>query len=259
MATTIDTTAVFFGAPASLQVDGTEIGATMSAPKITVQATEVAPEPVGAGGPVKGLVFVTKIKATCEFDLLEITAAKLSWSLPGSTSVPGTGTPAADADAFATTLDDDTAIGDTLLPVASTASPLAVGQYLKIGTGDGAEIRKVKAIVAAAAIEITEALQKTHESSEAVVRLVDAGTTVTTWRTGRVPTSAFKDVVLDGVGVDGAHLMFSLTDAISDGQLSMEFGDTAPGGVHVVMSGTYDGADPTLAPFQLEAGVPAVA
>jgi hypothetical protein len=254
---TIDTTAIYFGGPASLTVDGPQVGATMSAPKITVQVTQVAPEPIGAGGPVAGLIWNSKIKATCEFDVLEITAAKLAWALPGSSSVVGDGTAALSGDAFATTLDGAAAIGDTLLSVAGTASPLAVGQYLKIGTGTGAETRKVKAIVTGAAIEVTEALQKAHDSGADVVRLVDAGTTVTTWHTGRVPSTAFKDVVLDGEGVDGRHMLFTLTDAISDGQLSMEFGDTAPGGVHVIMSGTYAGTDPTLAPFTLEVGVPA--
>lgn len=258
MATTIDETAVFFGAPASLQVNGTELGATMTAPKITVAVTQVAPEPVGAGGPVKGLIFNTKIKATCEFEVNEITAAKLAWSLPGSSSVVGTATASVGADAFATTLSDDTAIGDTLLPVTvttdATPTTVAAGMFLKIGTGSGAEIRKVKAIVAGAAVEVTESLQMAHLSGDDVVRLVDAGTTVTTWHTGRIPTTAFKGVVLDGVGVDGRHLVFTLTDAISDGQLAMEFGDTALSGSHVVMSGTYAGTDPTLAPFQLEVG-----
>lgn len=256
MATTIDSTALFFGSVASLTVGTDEVGATLTAPKVNVQATQYAPEFQGAGGPIKGAVFNTKIKASVEFDVNEITAAKLAWSAPGSASVAGTGTPSSAGDAFATTLDDDTAVGDTLIPVASTASPLAVGQFLKIGTGATGEIRTVKAIATGVAIELSEPLFYAHLSTEDVVRLVDQDMTTITWRTGRVPSSAFKDVVLDGVGVDGRHLLVTVSDALSDGQLSLEFSDSAVAGSHVIMTGYYDGADPTLCPVQIQVGVP---
>ena len=41
MATVIDTTALFFGAPASLTVGGVEVGATETAPKASVKATQI--------------------------------------------------------------------------------------------------------------------------------------------------------------------------------------------------------------------------
>lgn len=258
MATTIDSTALFFGAPASLTVGGDEIGASLTAPKVDVQVTQYAPDFQGAGGPISGAVFNTKIKATLTCDVNEITAAKLAWSLPGSASVAGTGTPSAGADAFATTLDANTAIGDTLLPVTATtdATPttVAAGMFLKIGTGTGAEIRKVKAIVTGAAVEVTEALQLVHTSGDAVVRLVDADTTVTTWRIGRVASTEFKTVVVDGVGVDGRHLIVTINHALSDGHLTVELSDSAVAGSTLVFTGYYDGADPQLAPFQIEVG-----
>lgn len=163
MATTIDTTALFFGTPASLTVDGTEVGATLTPPKVMVQATQYAPEFQGAGGPVAGAVFNTKIKATVEFDVDEITAEKLGWSMPGSVTS-----------------------GDT-----------------------------------------------------------------TTWRIGRVPSDAFKDVVLTGNGVDGATLVVTVRSALGDGQLSLEFSDSSVAGSHVVMTGYYDGSDPTLCPVSI--------
>ena len=259
MTTTIDSTALFFGAPASLTVGGDKVGATLTPPKVTVEATQYAPEFEGAGGPISGAVFNTKIKATIEFTVNEITAAKLAWSLPGSTSVAGTGTLSAGGDAFATTLDGDTAIGTTLLPVAATtdgvsAHVIAAGEFIKIGTGVAAEFRIVKAIAATAAIEVTEALQKTHASGDAVARTVDLDTTTTTWHTGRVPSTAFKDVVLDGVGVDGRHLIVTVTDALSDGKLSVEMGDSAVAGSNVVLTGYYDGTNPTLAPITIAVG-----
>lgn len=169
MTTTIDSTALFFGAPASLKVGGTEVGATLTPPKVTIQATQYAPEFQGAGGPISGAVFTTKIKCTAEFDVNEITAQKLAWSLPGSTTVAGT-------------------------------------------------------------------------------------PSTTTWRIGRVASTVFQDVVLDGLGVDGRHLVVTISDALGDGNLVIEMSDAAVVGSHVIMTGYYDGSDPTLAPFNIVVG-----
>jgi hypothetical protein len=253
MATTIDPTALFFGAPASLTVGGTEVGATITPPKVTVEETQYAPDFQGAGGPVKGAVFVTKAKAQIEFDVNELTASKMAWALPGSTSSSGAGSAVGGGGAFSTTLGADSAIGDTLVELASTASPLAVGQFLKFGTGAGAEYGEVKAIIDPA-VELVEALRKAHTSGDAVVRTVDADVTTTTMRIGRIDTSVFADVILDGVGVDGRHLVVTVTDALSDGKMTSEFSDSAVAGVHCVMTGYYDPADPTLVPISIAVG-----
>lgn len=173
MTTTIDPTALFFGAPASLTVGGVELGATLTPPKCSIQATQYAPDFQGAGGPVKGGVFNTKIKADIEFDVNEITAVKLAWSMPGSSTSAAAGTP----------------------PV-----------------------------------------------------------TTTTWSIGRVPSAAFKDVVLDGLGVDGRHLKVTVKDALGDGKVDITMSDAAVAGSHVIMTGYYDGTTPTLAPVQVEVG-----
>ena len=86
MTTSIDATALFFGAPASLTVGIDEVGATLTPPKVLVEATQYAPEFQGAGGPIADAVFTTKIKATVEFDVSEITAAKLAWSFTRDTN-----------------------------------------------------------------------------------------------------------------------------------------------------------------------------
>jgi hypothetical protein len=254
MTTTIDATALFFGAPASLTVDGVEVGATLTPPKVNIEATQYAPEFQGAGGPIADAVFNTKIKATVEFDINEITAAKLAISMPGSTAAVGAGGATASPGNFATTLDAAVAIGDTLLQVTATtvgAVTLAPGMFIKIGT---TEFRKVKAISAAAAVEVTEACFVAHDSGDAIVRVDDLDTTTVTWRTGRVPAASFKDVVLDGVGLDGQHLVVTVTDALSDGKLSFEMSDSAVAGSHVVMTGYYDGSDPTLCPVSVAVG-----
>lgn len=253
MATTIDSTALFFGAPASLTVDGDEVGATLTPPKVTVKATQYAPSFQGAGGPISGAVFNTKIDAMIEFDVNELTAAKLALSMPGSGSVTGAGAATTDAAAFTTTSTADTAIGANLIPLTSVAAPLAVGQFLKIGTSTGAEFRTVRAIVADV-VELTEALTKVHASGSTVLRVVDLDVTTITWSIGRVPSTAFKTVILDGVGLDGRHLVATVSNALGDGNLVVEMSDSAVAGSHVVMTGYYDGATPTLCPVTIAVG-----
>ncbi len=254
MSTTIDSTALFFGAPASLTVGGSEMGATLTPPKVVVQATQYAPEFQGAGGPISGAVFNTKIKASVEFDINELTAAKLAISMPGSTSVAGTGTPSGAGDAFSTTLDANTLVGTTILPVAATTAPIAAGMFVKIGTGAAGEFRVVKEVIAGAALEVTEALLIAHTSGDAVVRVVDLNTTTISWSIGRVPSTSFKTVVMDGIGLDGRHLLVTVSNALSDGNLTVEMSDSAVAGSHVVMTGYYDGASPKLCPVTVAVG-----
>jgi hypothetical protein len=245
---------LFFGSPASLTVGGDEVGATLTAPKVSVKATVYSPDFQNAGGAIKAASFITKIECQVSTTINEITAAKLAWSLPGSTSSSGTGVAAADASAFATTTDAATAAGTTYLPMTSVASPLAVGQWLKVGSGALAEFRKVREIIPTAGVLLNEALMNAHDSGVAVVHTVDGDVTTISWSTGRVPTSAFKDVVIDGVGLDGQHLIVTVTDALSDGKLDVEMSDSAVAGSVVTLTGYYDGANPTLCPVTIAVG-----
>ncbi len=254
MPNSIDSTALFFGAPASLTVGGVENGATLTAPKVSVESTQYAPEFQGAGGPISGAVFTTKIKAQVEFDINELTAAKLGQAMPGSGSTVGTGTPTTAGAAFSTTTDIDSAIGDTILNVAATTAPLAIGQFLKIDTGTNAEFRTVRAVIATAAVELTSALTKIHLSGVAVVRVVDLNVTTITWSIGRVPSTSFQTVILDGVGLDGRHLVVTVSNALADGKLVLEMSDSAVAGSHVVMTGYYTGTNPTLCPVTIAVG-----
>lgn len=254
MATTIDSTALFFGAPASLTVGGDEVGATLTPPKAMIEATQYAPEFQGAGGPIAGAVFNTKIKATVEFDVNELTAAKLAWSMPGSGSSVGSGSATGGGGAFSTTTDATTAVGDNFLPLTSTASPLAVGQFLKIDTSTSAEFREVRQIISGVGVLLTEAMTKAHASGVAVVRVDDLDVTTITWSIGRVDSTTFKDVILDGIGLDGRHLVVTVSNALSDGKLTVEMSDSSVAGSHVVMTGYYDGDNPRDCPVSIAVG-----
>jgi hypothetical protein len=256
VATTIDSTALFFGPPASLTVGGTEVGATLTPPKVTVEATQYAPEFQGAGGPISGAVFNTKIKATVEFDVNEITAAKLAWAMPGSSSVVGTA--ATTGGGGTGTLYADVAAGATNIKVTSVAN-LTAGDYLKIGDAGEEEIHRIAVggvgtINGGTGITLETPLLRAHDAGDDYVEVDDAGTTVITWSTGRVPSATFKDVIIDGLGVDGRHLKVTVSDALSDGKLNVEMSDAVVAGSHVIMTGFYDGATPTLCPVSIEIG-----
>jgi hypothetical protein len=251
MATTIDSTALYFGAPASLTVGGTEVGATTSAPKVSIKAEQYAPDFQGSGGPIADAVFNRKIEATAEFDVNEITAAKLAWTMPGSSSVVGTGS--VTGGGLSTTLAADVAAAATSV-VLTDATGLLADAFIEIGDTGETEIVQVLSVAGAPTITLKSGLLRAHDSGDAVVEVDDAGTTVTTWRTGRVGSTVFKDVILDGLGLDGRHLTVTITDALGDGNFEAEMSDEAIVGVHVIMKGYYDGSDPTLAPFTIEVG-----
>lgn len=252
MATTIDSTALFFGAPASLTIGGEENGATLTAPKLSVESTQYAPEFQGAGGPISGAVFITKIKASVEFDTNEITAGKLAVRMPGSTSVVGTAATTTGS-GLATTMTADAAAGASAI-VLTASTNIVTGKFLKVGDAGETEVVKVATYVSGLTIATVAPLRFAHDAGDAVVMVDDAGTTVVTWSTGRVSSGVFKDVILDGIGVDGRHLKATVTSALSDGKLSIEMSDSAVAGSHVVMTGYYNGTTPRLCPVSIEIG-----
>jgi hypothetical protein len=91
MAVIITPEELYFGAPTTLTYGGTECGATIDAPKVTITPTTYTPKFQSAKGPIKGTDIVTEVLVAAEFTVNQITAAKLAWGLPGVTSTGGTG------------------------------------------------------------------------------------------------------------------------------------------------------------------------
>ena len=69
-----------------------------------------------------------------------------------------------------------------------------------------------------------------------------------------MPSTAFHTVVLDGLGLDGKHLVVTVTNALGDGKLDLQMADNAVAGSHVIMTGYYEGTDPTLCPVSIAVG-----
>lgn len=77
---------------------------------------------------------------------------------------------------------------------------------------------------------------------------VEAGGVVT-WTVGRVPSSAYKDLVLVGQGLDGRTMTFTLLNAYSSENLSIPFGKGEFGGLSMKFVGYYDEDDAYEVPF----------
>lgn len=242
--------AMYFGAPASLTVGGVECGATLEAPKLAFDVTAYTPDFKNAKGPVKDTVIIRKVIPRLEVLVNELTAEKMAWGMPGVTATVGTA--AVTGGGASTTLGADVAAGATSIVVAS-ATGIAVGDFLRVGDTGEREIRQVAGTyVSGTTIPLTVALTFAHDSGDAVVEVDDAGTTILTWTPGRVPSSAYKDVVAVGPGLDGRIMTVTIFDALSSEPIEMDLDDEAMTGLALKLVGHYDKSTPTVAPFSFE-------
>lgn len=95
-----------------------------------------------------------------------------------------------------------------------------------------------------------------NEFTAAKMALALPGATLTgdtiTWEPGRVPSSAYKELVLIEEGLDGRSLVLAIHDAISLQPLEITFGNTEVAGFKMKFEGRADPASPGLIPFSLE-------
>lgn len=75
---------------------------------------------------------------------------------------------------------------------------------------------------------------------------------VITWSAGRVPSSAYQDLVLVGQGLDGRTMTFTLENAYSAQPISLPFGKGEFGGLEMVFVAHYEGTSPLAVPFSVE-------
>jgi hypothetical protein len=75
---------------------------------------------------------------------------------------------------------------------------------------------------------------------------------VISWTPGRVDSTAFKDLVLQQEGLDGALLTFTLLNALPEGGLTIPFSKSEVSGMKLTFKGYVDTATPNEAPFTIE-------
>jgi hypothetical protein len=74
---------------------------------------------------------------------------------------------------------------------------------------------------------------------------------VIAWTAGRVPSTAYKDLVLVGQGLDGRTMTVTLENAMSSESISIPFGKGEFGGVSMRFVAHYDSTTPLEAPFSI--------
>jgi hypothetical protein len=73
-----------------------------------------------------------------------------------------------------------------------------------------------------------------------------------TWAPGRVPTSAYKDLVIQQEGPDGKTFVFALYNALSVNPFTVELAPDKPNGIAMKFMGYAEGSAPGDAPFHIE-------
>lgn len=72
-----------------------------------------------------------------------------------------------------------------------------------------------------------------------------------TWTVGRVPSSAYKDLVLVGPGLDGRTMTVTLENAFPNGSIELPFGKDDFTGMALTFVAHYEGASPYDVPFSV--------
>lgn len=248
MPVTITPEELYYGSPTTLTYGGVDIGGTTEPPTVNIEITEATPDFQNAAGPIVGTSVVTDVVASVELTVNQLTAEKLTWALPGSTSTGGTGT--ITGGGANTTLTADVAAGATVIPVAATTN-LAVNDKVRIGDAGEYEFRTVTAINALN-VTVTPALGRDHDTGDQVVETDDlGGGTTITWTAGRVPTSAYKTLILVGQGLDGRTMTTTLNNAYSAESISIPFGKGEFGGLTMRFVAYYNAATPLVVPFSI--------
>jgi hypothetical protein len=131
-----------------------------------------------------------------------------------------------------------------------------VGEYLKIGDAAETEIAVIGTVGTSGSggtgLTLTTPLVSAHDTGDAILQVVDAGTTILRQRVGIIPATDHHDVVMQAVGPDGSPCVVTLFDAIATGDASMTFGDNETAGTPITWTAYADEDDPSLAPFAIE-------
>lgn len=130
------------------------------------------------------------------------------------------------------------------------------GEYLKIGDLAETEIAVIGTVGTSGAggtgLTLTTPLIRAHDTLDAILQVVDAGTTIVRQRVGIVAAANHHNLVMQAVGPDGEPYVVTLFDAINSADVQQTFGDNESAGTPITWKAYYDKADPTLAPYAIE-------
>lgn len=134
---------------------------------------------------------------------------------------------------------------------------LAIGDFLRIGYVGHYETRELTAVGTAGAggtgVTFAVPLTRDHAADEWAIEVTALGGTTIRPVVGRIPSSAYQDLVLTDVGADGKTLIVTLENALSSESQSLEFNDDPanPLGLALKFTAHYDEATPRQVPITI--------
>ena len=158
---------------------------------------------------------------------------------------------------FGTTLAADVAAGATTVKLTSVTG-LITGSIVRFGDFGEYETRTLLTVGTAGAdgtgVTFLEPLSRDHDAGDWAVEVTALGQVTVQPVAGRIQSSAYKDVVLTGVGLDGLPLIVEIDDALSLVNQDIPFSDDDWAGFPVELEGYYAMETPTVVPFRFKIG-----
>ena len=134
---------------------------------------------------------------------------------------------------------------------------LAAGEFVRIGYTGHYETREITAVGTAGAggtgVTFSVPLTRDHALDEWVVKVAALGGVTIRPVVGRIPTSAYQDLVLTDIGADGRTLIVTLENALSAESQEITFDDdpAQPIGLSLKFTAHYDPDLPRQVPITI--------
>jgi hypothetical protein len=252
MTTEIKPEELYFGTPVSLTVGGTEVGATTEPPTLEIEIEEYTPEFQGAKGPVMGTKIIRRAIPRVNLTVNQLTAEKLAWAMPGAASTTTSIAPVGGGGTGA--LASPAAAGDLTITLGvGEGADFSAGDFVRVGAaGPTADYREIAVGgITGDVLTFTRALSFAHAAATTVTQVEGDGRTTITWTAGRLPSSAYKDVVMRGEGLDGREIQVTVENAASAENQELSFADDDITGLSLALTGHYGPTTPTKVPLEI--------
>lgn len=201
-------------------VDDASVGATMDNNVARFVRSYFRPTLNGVKGPLVGTDYVQSEVMELEVSLPEITADKLAYSLPGSTSV--TRATAVTVGGGDTTLAAPITAGQQTAIKLTAVTNFAVGDYIRVGagtTGDPFQYARLTRVGTAGTggtgVDVDRPFfLAVADASDATEVDGDGGTVIEPGASRRIPSTAYHKWALVIPGLDGAFIEIVMDDGI---------------------------------------------
>lgn len=221
------------------------VGSTLDDTVVRIQQSFFTPDNINNQlAPLRELDYLSNQFAEAEFTMAEIGSSKLALAVPNAVTTTrattdATGTPGS------TTLAAAASIGDTAVKVTAITN-FAPEDYIRIGTGAGAEYRQIHTVGTLGAggtgLQFRDPLMNSYANGVVVVETVGDGKTVispTTVR--RQPVTAYNDWVLRGQSPAGYSLFYIYNGFSMTSPAEITMGDETLAGIRVTVQSRDDG------------------